>query len=125
MSPEPTILIYNTRVINASQKPHSLSDVASLGQTASLKGKIVTYPMDNSLGYAATWAYTTQKGAAAWTNLEKIGPAAKTELEGQSQGQGLVQGTYASISSPLVFSEVSYPRQRACLSGHMRPISPP
>jgi iron(III) transport system substrate-binding protein len=93
MSPEPAMLSYSPKVItDPTQVPHSMSDMVKIAQAGTVK--LTSYPVTNTLGYSAIWAYVTQKGEDAWTTLGKLAADTKTETEGLNQLQGTLKGTY-------------------------------
>jgi iron(III) transport system substrate-binding protein len=95
MSPEPAMISYSPRVItDPAHVPHSMSDLVTLAQAGVVK--LTSYPVTNTLGYSAIWAYVTQKGDAAWTTLGRLASDTKTEMEGLNQLQGVLKGTYGA-----------------------------
>jgi iron(III) transport system substrate-binding protein len=95
MSPEPAMISYSPKVItDPAHVPHSMSDLVTLAQAGVVK--LTSYPVTNTVGYSAIWAYVTQTGDTAWTTLGKLAPDTRTETEGLNQLQGVLKGTYGA-----------------------------
>jgi iron(III) transport system substrate-binding protein len=93
MEVDPMLAGYNMKLLSPAQAPHSFADLAKLAA----EGKtLTTYPISHPIGYAGVWAYTTQRGAAAWAVLAKLAPATKTIDDGTTQLEGAIKGQFAA-----------------------------
>jgi iron(III) transport system substrate-binding protein len=92
MSEDPLIAVFNKTALPEDKQPTTLAELATYA--AANKGKVATYPIENALGYAGTFAYTKAKGEDGWSNIEKIGPNAKVEESGAAAFQKITQGEY-------------------------------
>jgi iron(III) transport system substrate-binding protein len=83
MSPEPLISSYNTKLLSSSQAPTSYADLAAAVKADSSKFPLVSYPIDNQLGYGAIYGLIKILGwDKFWAIQDQLAPNTKTYSEG-------------------------------------------
>ncbi len=83
MSPEPLISSYNTKILTSAQAPTSYADLAAAVKSDSSKFKLVSYPIDNQLGYGAIYGLIKVLGwDKYWSIQDQLAPNTKTYSEG-------------------------------------------
>jgi iron(III) transport system substrate-binding protein len=81
------------KLLSPARAPHSFADLVKLAE----QGKpLTTYPISHPIGYAGVWAFTTQRGEAAWATLAKLAPATKPIDDGTTQLEGAIKGQFAA-----------------------------
>jgi iron(III) transport system substrate-binding protein len=88
-SPEPIISSYNTQLLSAATAPNSYAELAAAVKADPSKYKLVSYPIDNQLGYAAMYGLIQILGwDAYWSIQDQLAANTTTYSEGL---QGLTQ----------------------------------
>lgn len=83
MSPEPLISSYNTKLLTSAQAPTSYADLATGVKSDSSKFQLVSYPIDNQLGYGAIYGLIKILGwDKYWSIQDQLAPNTKTYSEG-------------------------------------------
>jgi iron(III) transport system substrate-binding protein len=81
MSPEPLLASYNTRLL--SSPPDSYATLADAAKADPSKYKLVSYPIDNQLGYGAIYGLIKVLGwDKYWAIQDQLAPNTKTYSEG-------------------------------------------
>jgi iron(III) transport system substrate-binding protein len=81
MSPEPLLASYNTRLL--SSPPDSYAALADAAKADTSKYKLVSYPIDNQLGYGAIYGLIKVLGwDKYWAIQDQLAPNTKTYSEG-------------------------------------------
>ncbi len=93
MEADPLLVGMNTKELDAAHQPHSYDDLAKLADAGQ---PLTTYPISHPIGYAAVWAYTTQKGEPAWQTLARIAKTTKTIDDGTTQLEAALKGQFAA-----------------------------
>jgi iron(III) transport system substrate-binding protein len=93
MSMDPVVAMYNAKILPADQQPKSLAELAKVANK--YRGRIGTYEIENSLGYAATYGYLSRTGEDGWKTLEAL--AKDTRPNAGSMTNDLAQGAYVAI----------------------------
>lgn len=93
MSFDPVIAMFNTAILPLDDQPASLADLAAMA--GDLSGRITTYDIESSLGYAANWAFIQAHGDDGWALLDQLGPATTPEDSAGTMASKLSQGEYA------------------------------
>jgi iron(III) transport system substrate-binding protein len=89
LSADPTITIYNTALVSKSQVPDSYAALSSAVSGGKYHGKLSTYTIDNTLGYAGFWGLVQKKG---WSMLDALGPQTKPASDAGAMVQTVAQG---------------------------------
>jgi iron(III) transport system substrate-binding protein len=95
MSPEPILNAWNPKLVPDADVPTSYAKLVTAIQTKPgvFAHKLVTYPIDNGLGYAAIYGMDHIAGSATVdTWLNALGPNSKTFGEGLSAVKEILQG---------------------------------
>jgi iron(III) transport system substrate-binding protein len=83
MSPEPLLASYNTKILTASTAPESYAALADAVKADPSKYKLVSYPIDNQLGYGAIYGLIKVLGwDKYWAIQDQLAPNTKTYSEG-------------------------------------------
>lgn len=83
MSPEPLISTYNTKLLSADSAPNSYAGLAAAVKANPSKYPLVSYPVDNQLGYGAIYGLIKILGwDAYWSIQDQLAPNTKTYSEG-------------------------------------------
>lgn len=95
MSPEPILAAWNPKLVPAGQAPSSYAQLVGAIQSTPdvFAHKLVTYPIDNGLGYAAIYGMDHIAGSDttdSWLNA--LGPNSKTFGEGLDAMKEVLQG---------------------------------
>jgi iron(III) transport system substrate-binding protein len=103
-SPEPILSSYNTKLLSAASAPDSYAALAAAVKADPSKYPLVSYPIDNQLGYGAIYGLIKILGwDKYWSIQDQLAPNTKTYSEGLT---GLTQVTsgaaaYGYIGSGL------------------------
>jgi iron(III) transport system substrate-binding protein len=103
-SPEPILSSYNTRLLTAAQAPDNYTSLAAAVKADPSKYAMVSYPIDNQLGYGAIYGLIKILGwDKFWAIQDQLAPNTKTYSEGLT---GLTQistgaAAYGYIGSGL------------------------
>jgi iron(III) transport system substrate-binding protein len=103
-SPEPIVSSYNTQLLSTATAPNSYAALAAAVKADPSKYPLVSYPIDNQLGYAAIYGLIQILGwDTYWSIQDQLAPNTKTYSEGL---QGLTQvasgaAAYGYIGSGL------------------------
>jgi iron(III) transport system substrate-binding protein len=89
LSADPAITVYNTALVNKSQVPDTFSALSSAVSGGEYHGRLSTYAIDNTFGYAAFWGLVHEKG---WSILDTLGPQTKPAADGGAMLQTVAQG---------------------------------
>jgi iron(III) transport system substrate-binding protein len=93
MSPEPIVLTYNSKLLTPAQVPTTYEQLATYAKADPAKYKLVSYPIDNPLAYAAVYGMIHVLGAdKVWSSFDAMAPNTKTYNEGLDGLQQVVQG---------------------------------
>ena len=92
VSMDPLVALFNDALIPDDQQPTSLEELAEISEQ--YEGKITTYDVESSLGYAGTYAYTSEQGEDGWAVLEKLGPNTVSEDNAGTMVTKILQGAY-------------------------------
>lgn len=87
LSADPAITIYNKALV--ANPPDTLSGLASAVNSGQYHGKLTTFAIDNTYGYAAFWGVVQQKG---WSPVEALGPQTKPAADGGAMLQNVAKG---------------------------------
>jgi iron(III) transport system substrate-binding protein len=104
MSPEPVLSTYNTKLLTASAAPDSYAGLAAAVKADPSKYTLVSYPIENQLGYGAIYGLIKVLGwDKYWAIQDQLAPNTKTYSEGLT---GLTQvatgaAAYGYIGSGL------------------------
>jgi iron(III) transport system substrate-binding protein len=104
MSPEPVVEVYNPKLLAASQVPRTYAQLAADTASKPARYKLVSYPIDDPLNYAAIYGLIHLLGSAqVWHDYGLMGPNTKTFSEGLAGLQQIIQGgaSIGYISSGL------------------------
>jgi iron(III) transport system substrate-binding protein len=83
MSPEPLLASYNTKILSATTAPDSYAALADAVKADPSKYKLVSYPIDNQLGYGAIYGLIKVLGwDKYWAIQDQLAPNTKTYSEG-------------------------------------------
>jgi iron(III) transport system substrate-binding protein len=83
MSPEPILASYNTKILTAASAPNSYAGLADAVKADPSKYKLVSYPIDNGLGYGAIYGLIKVLGwDKYWAIQDQLAPNTKTYSEG-------------------------------------------
>jgi iron(III) transport system substrate-binding protein len=83
MSPEPLLASYNTKLLTATTAPSSYAALADAAKADPSKYKLVSYPIDNGLGYGAIYGLIKILGwDKFWAIQDQLAPNTKTYSEG-------------------------------------------
>src|SRR5258708_26346477 len=83
MSPEPILDSYNTKILTAAAAPNSDAGLAGAVKADPWKYKLVSYPIDNGLGYGAIYGLIKVLGwDKYWAIQDQLAPNTKTYSEG-------------------------------------------
>src|ERR1700737_4868236 len=83
MSPEPLLASYNTKLLSAATAPSSYAGLADAAKADPSKFKLVSYPIDNGLGYGAIYGLIKILGwDKVWAIQDQLAPNTKTYSEG-------------------------------------------
>jgi iron(III) transport system substrate-binding protein len=83
MSPEPLLASYNTKILSATSAPDSYAALADAVKADPSKYKLVSYPIDNQLGYGAIYGLIKVLGwDKYWAIQDQLAPNTKTYSEG-------------------------------------------
>jgi iron(III) transport system substrate-binding protein len=103
MSPEPILSTYNTKLITSSI-PDNYTALADAVKADSSKYKLVSYPIDNQLGYGAIYGLIKVLGwDKYWSIQDQLAPNTKTYSEGLTGLTQIASGAaaYGYIGSGL------------------------
>ncbi|MDT0263732.1 ABC transporter substrate-binding protein [Jatrophihabitans lederbergiae] len=89
LSADPAITIYNTALVSKSQVPDTFAALSSAVSSGKYQGKLSTYTIDNTFGYASSWGLVQKKG---WSILDTLGPQTKPAADGGAMLQTVAQG---------------------------------
>jgi len=89
LSADPAITIYNTALVTKSQVPDTFAALGSAASSGNFQGKLSTYTIDNTFGYASFWGLVQKKG---WSILDTLGPQTKPAADGGAMLQTVAQG---------------------------------
>jgi len=95
MSPEPILAAWNPKLVPAGQVPTSYAQLVAAIQSnpGVFAHKLVTYPIDNALGYAAIYGMEQIVGKdTVNTWLNSLGPNSKSFGEGLDAMKEVLQG---------------------------------
>jgi iron(III) transport system substrate-binding protein len=82
-SPEPILSSYNTKLLTASQAPDSYAGLAAAVKAEPAKYPLVSYPIENQLGYGAIYGLIKILGwDKYWAIQDQLAPNTKTYSEG-------------------------------------------
>jgi iron(III) transport system substrate-binding protein len=82
-SPEPILSSYNTKLLTAAQAPDSYTGLAAAVKADPSKYPLVSYPIDNQLGYGAIYGLIKILGwDRYWAIQDQLAPNTKTYGEG-------------------------------------------
>jgi iron(III) transport system substrate-binding protein len=104
MSPEPILSSYNTKLLTAASAPDSYAALAAAVKADPAKLQLVSYPIDNGLGYAAIYGLIKILGwDAYWAIQDQLAPNTKTYSEGLAGLTQVANGAaaYGYIGSGL------------------------
>jgi iron(III) transport system substrate-binding protein len=95
-SPEPVLSSYNTKLLTAASVPDSYTSLAAAVKAEPTKYPLVSYPIDNQLGYGAIYGLIKVLGwDKYWSIQDQLAPNTKTYSEGLT---GLTQVTSGAAS---------------------------
>jgi iron(III) transport system substrate-binding protein len=101
MSPEPILQTHNSKLLTSAQVPTTYAQPAADAKADPAKYKLVSYPIDNPLAYAAVYGMIHVLGAdKVWSYFDAIAPNTKTYNEGLDGLQQIIQGGRRSATSP-------------------------
>ena len=89
LSADPAITIYNTALVSKAQVPNTFSALADAVKGGQFNGKLSTYNVDNTFGYAAFWGLVQKKG---WSVLDTLGPQTKPASDAGTMVATVAQG---------------------------------
>ncbi len=93
MSAEPVLEVYNPKLLPASQVPRTYAQLAADTASNPAKYKLVSYPIDDPLNYAAIYGLIHILGAGkVWHDYGAMAPHTKTFSEGLAGLQQIIQG---------------------------------
>ncbi|GAA4604424.1 ABC transporter substrate-binding protein [Actinoallomurus liliacearum] len=93
MSPEPILQTHNSKLLTSAQVPTTYAQLAADSKADPAKYKLVSYPIDNPLAYAAVYGMIHVLGAdKVWSYFDAIAPNTKTYNEGLDGLQQIIQG---------------------------------
>jgi iron(III) transport system substrate-binding protein len=93
MSPEPVVEVYSPKLLDGAQVPNSYGQLAADAKASPAKYRLVSYPIDNALNYAAIYGLIHILGAQkVWSYYSSFGANTKTYSEGLDSIQQVVQG---------------------------------
>jgi iron(III) transport system substrate-binding protein len=104
MSPEPIISTYNTKLLSKATAPNTYAALAAAVKAEPAKYQLVSYPIENQLGYGAIYGLIKIFGwDKFWSIQDQLAPNTKTYAEGLT---GLTQvstgaASYGYIGSGL------------------------
>jgi len=104
MSPEPILSTYNTKLITASSAPDNYTALAAAVKAEPSKYPLVSYPIDNQLGYGAIYGLIKVLGwDKFWSIQDQLAPNTKTYSEGLTGLTQVASGAaaYGYIGSGL------------------------
>jgi iron(III) transport system substrate-binding protein len=93
MSPEPILTTYNPKLLSESGVPTTYTQLAANTKADPAKYKLVSYPIDNPLAYAAVYGLIHILGPdKVWSFFDAVASQTKTYSEGLDALQQLIQG---------------------------------
>lgn len=95
MSEDPLIAAYNAAIIPPDQQPTSLADLAE--RAGELPGRLGTYSIEHSLGYAGTFEFLQRSGEEGWEVLEELASRTTPEDSAGTMITKLTQGEYPAL----------------------------
>jgi iron(III) transport system substrate-binding protein len=95
LSADPAITIYNKALVPTP--PDTFTGLASAVNSGQYHGKLSTFAIDNTFGYASFWGLVQQKG---WSVLDTLGPQTKPAADG-----GAILQTVASGGASMAYME--------------------
>lgn len=106
LSADPAITIYNTALVSKSQVPDTFAALTAQVTAGKYHGKLSTYTIDNTFGYAAFHGLVAKKG---WSILDTLGPQTRPASDGGTMLQAVAQGgaTIGYFESGLVRGALS------------------
>jgi iron(III) transport system substrate-binding protein len=110
MSPEPILSTYNTKLLTAASAPTSYAGLAAAVTADPSKYPLVSYPIDNQLGYSAIYGYIKVLGwDAYWAIQDQLAPNTKTFGEGLTALQQIATGAAVYGYSGSGLGQVAVP----------------
>ncbi|HEY4027370.1 MAG TPA: extracellular solute-binding protein [Candidatus Dormibacteraeota bacterium] len=104
MSPEPIISTYNTKLLTAASAPNTYTGLAAAVKAEPSRYPLVSYPIDNQLGYAAIYGLIKILGwDRFWSIQDQLAPSTKTYSEGLTGLTQIATGaaSYGYVGSGL------------------------
>jgi iron(III) transport system substrate-binding protein len=87
LSADPAITIYNKALV--TNPPDTFAGLASAVNSGQFHGKLSTFAIDNTYGYAAFWGMVRQQG---WSPVDTLGPQTKPAADGGAMLQNVAKG---------------------------------
>lgn len=89
LSADPAITIFNTSLVTKAQMPDTFQGLAAAVRAGKYKGKLSTYAVDNTFGYAGFYGLVQKRG---WSILDTLGPATRPAADGGAMLGAVAQG---------------------------------
>ena len=89
----PAIIVYNKVIFDEESAPHSYADMIAVAEE--YPGKITTYDITNTFGYAMFYSFVTDV-PGGWAILESLLPATSPEASGGAMANKVAQGEYVA-----------------------------
>jgi iron(III) transport system substrate-binding protein len=99
LSADPAIALYNKALVPTP--PDTFAGLVSAVNSGQYQGKLSTFAVDNTFGYATVWGLVQQKG---WSIVDTLGPQTKPGADGGAILQAVATGgaAFAYLESGLV-----------------------
>jgi len=93
---DPSIIVWNTKIIPADMIPKGLADLAEKAKKKPdfFRGRLTCYNDTSTYGIFGAWGLYKHHGEKFWTWMDVIGPLSRPESSGGAQLEKILSGEY-------------------------------